>query len=720
MDKIFRRFLLPYFIILVITLIAFLVLYTHASRILENRLIGDRLANLQHVSVGLDRDLLSIVRTLNHATINPQLRSFATIREPYKGANVIRTLEAMNLLNDIRIGIDNPLLQRILIVHDYGDVVLFPMAAIHKDIFVGQYLSAGDASPEEWVQLILNGSHHARFIPAMYMRLGNTSYNKITYVIPISTFHREHSALVAFINNDVIHDTFTAISGSDGGISYIISTDGQIISHCIDGTDISNFPLPTGTEGILRFEAEGESYLMSYVRSQFLNWYYISIIRSGYALEELNAFRHIVVFIILLLFAVTIPFSIFISFRQKAPFVQLQNTIAVQTPLLQHAFIGDLLTGKITGNELNPNNNDLPQLDLSGALYMAVVVSGKETPLDVTQFALIHLIFKEFEKNALQPNIKQYHHTNLGRNETAMLFVCKDMALIKQVNSLISTLTDDLRAGGVSDIAIGVGTVYPNLTDVNKSYVEAVEAIQYYRVIDNERIHCLFAEMPQGNGLYFYPEEEEHRLMNLVRNGDTEAVRDILNQLCNSNFIGNRLPHNMLSAFINHLCQGILKIDRQSLFNDELVENVQGFCSVFHQLGDLEKLTRCTQLFITISESIKLYKQSRSHGIVQEIKARCETNFHDPNISLADFADQYNLSETYLSLQFKESTGENFYTHLQNLRLNKAIELLMSTQSTIHKINDSVGYSSYNTFAKAFKRKTGINAGDYRKVKKGE
>ena len=718
MTKFFRRFLLPYFIILLATLAAFLVLYTQSSGIIEDNLINNRLAGLRSIGADMDDDFVAVMHMVSHAVVNPRVRNFMNIREPYYRANVIRMIEVMYTLNGLRLAIDSSFLERVFIAHSYGDVVVFPHTSMRGEFFNNMYLGTEDDTIPPWNELMAYGSHRARFFPAMNIRLGELTYDVITYVAPVSVHHGDRSAIVALINNSTIQNMFRSIGVGENGINYIMSSEGEIISYISNGEEIHGFPVPTGKEGIIRFEENGESYLMSYVRSTVLDWTYVSVIRSSYVLEELDAFRQQVMLIIFVLFVITIPFSVFFSLRQQAPLKKLQDTITEQTPLLQHAFISDLLAGKFTRNGETQANTALLGLDLRGAEYMAVVVSGKNSHMDVTRLAKTRLVIDEFAKTNLDGNIKLYHHTNLGRNELAMLFICNGTKLDKYMKDFVGRLAVSLQEGSVSGVSIGIGTVYENVADAYKSYAEAVEAIQYYMVIDSSRMVCAFGDMPRNNEFYFYPEEEEQRLINMVRNGNTEEVRTTLNYVCRRNFIESQLSRNMMTAFINHLCQGIFKIDRLSRVSNEVAEKTQALYGVFHQLGDLEKLTQCTQLYTAISESIHAYKQNKAHNIVNEIKALCEQNFQDPDISLASFADHYNLSETYLSLQFKESTGENFYNHLQTLRLNKAIELLTTTDLSIREISDSVGYSSYNTFAKAFKRKTGINAGDYRKVGK--
>lgn len=85
------------------------------------------------------------------------------------------------------------------------------------------------------------------------------------------------------------------------------------------------------------------------------------------------------------------------------------------------------------------------------------------------------------------------------------------------------------------------------------------------------------------------------------------------------------------------------------------------------------------------------------------------------DISLEYLSERLNLSTTYLSVYIKEKTGVNFSEHLQKIRMNKACELLATTNWTIHEVSIQVGYHNITSFNRIFKKTTGVTPGAYRK-----
>lgn len=708
MSKFFRNFFLAYMLILLVTLVTFLFLYTRSSVIIEDQIIASRIASLGQMSMNLDHNLSEIIKSVNQVANDSQVRRFINIWEPLHGPNVMQVSDTMDVLRDMHI--DSPLVLNTFIVYD-NNVVMSRYAAWTTSVFYPHIMNIYGIDYPKWRADIFSGNPHSRFVPAIDINLGPNRVSAIQYIMPIHTRQGAMGAIIALIDSRAIQDMFHMFSMVNGEWGFVLSQGGEIISG--DTRDMYGIPTPEGREGSVRFVQNGVNYLMVFSRSNILDWTYVSIIESDYVLTELNSFRRMVVLAVLVMLAITLPLSIVFSIRQFMPVKKLQETLVRQMPILQHSFIKDIFDGKLIMSDNVKENMASLGLNLTGDLYTVIAISGKESPIDLIELAKVHMFVDNYPVSHLNDGIKQ-QSLNLGNNVLAVLFIGNSATLKEYVQQFAKLLADVLRENELSGIGIGIGGVYAQLTEVYKSYAEAIEAIQYFMVINSGQVVCMFEDMPHNNEFYYYPEEEEHRLLNMVRSGESEGARDLLNAICSENFINKQLSHVMMTAFINHLCQGIFKIGRPSLVSDETVRKTNDLYEVFYQLTDIEKLMRCTRLYNTISEDVRNQKLNKTHNTIAEIRALCEEDFHNPDISLTGLATRFNLSETYLSMLFKEYTGENFYNYLQNMRMDKAMKLLATSSLSIHEISKQVGYSSYNTFSKAFKRKTGINAGDYR------
>ena len=90
------------------------------------------------------------------------------------------------------------------------------------------------------------------------------------------------------------------------------------------------------------------------------------------------------------------------------------------------------------------------------------------------------------------------------------------------------------------------------------------------------------------------------------------------------------------------------------------------------------------------------------------------------NISLTTVAEHVGYSSKYMSRLFKESMNWNLSDYINYVRIEKAKELLRTTNEPIDEIQELVGIPSRTTFLRVFKKFEGITPGQYRKLKSTE
>ncbi|MGB6152870.1 MAG: helix-turn-helix domain-containing protein [Pricia sp.] len=92
--------------------------------------------------------------------------------------------------------------------------------------------------------------------------------------------------------------------------------------------------------------------------------------------------------------------------------------------------------------------------------------------------------------------------------------------------------------------------------------------------------------------------------------------------------------------------------------------------------------------------------------------------FLNPNVTLAEFAKQLNVTKHTLSQYLNETRGKSFKKFINELRVEKAKEYLETKdQYTIEGIGYESGFNSKSTFFKAFKSITGQTPLEYQKSK---
>jgi len=82
---------------------------------------------------------------------------------------------------------------------------------------------------------------------------------------------------------------------------------------------------------------------------------------------------------------------------------------------------------------------------------------------------------------------------------------------------------------------------------------------------------------------------------------------------------------------------------------------------------------------------------------------------------LTSTADYFHVNEKYLSHFFKDAGGVNFSAVVEKVRMEEVVRAMQETNLPITDICLRCGYSSSNSFYKAFKRVYGVSPNVYRK-----
>lgn len=85
------------------------------------------------------------------------------------------------------------------------------------------------------------------------------------------------------------------------------------------------------------------------------------------------------------------------------------------------------------------------------------------------------------------------------------------------------------------------------------------------------------------------------------------------------------------------------------------------------------------------------------------------------NINIEQLADELNVGYSYFRQMFKKYTGNSPIQYHLSLRIQRAKELLVSTDKRFKEIAFELGFESYFYFSRIFKEKTGKSPMEYRK-----
>lgn len=108
-------------------------------------------------------------------------------------------------------------------------------------------------------------------------------------------------------------------------------------------------------------------------------------------------------------------------------------------------------------------------------------------------------------------------------------------------------------------------------------------------------------------------------------------------------------------------------------------------------------------------------RQPHADSVVRRLEEWLAENFRAASAVTAA-VEAAGLPERTVKRRFKAATGTTLIDYVQNLRIEEAKRLLESGAAPVDEIATEVGYENSAFFRRLFKRTTGLNPGDYRRM----
>ena len=261
-------------------------------------------------------------------------------------------------------------------------------------------------------------------------------------------------------------------------------------------------------------------------------------------------------------------------------------------------------------------------------------------------------------------------------------------------------------------ISIGIGEVAERIEELKASCESG-------RKILSERFYfgkgCILSppDIPkrrEADFMKFYPGKEEQLLLKYIKFGE-ENMESLVDSYIEKlkvmkGFPEERIRQSMMS-FVISVCN-----------QNEKAMNMQ----TYHAMEELKRLETLDEISLWLKDLFKQAEAGREEdaGVkrsVLKVKEYIDQHYAE-NLTLKKMADYVYLSQSYLSVSFKEILHMNFNEYLTRVRMEKAKELLGSSRYRIYEVCSMVGYTDKKYFSDLFKRYTGMLPKEWEKMER--
>jgi len=164
------------------------------------------------------------------------------------------------------------------------------------------------------------------------------------------------------------------------------------------------------------------------------------------------------------------------------------------------------------------------------------------------------------------------------------------------------------------------------------------------------------------------------------------------------------------------LISAVLKFAREyDVVASQIRQDKGNIIDEVNACGSVKEMNAVVLDFIlSAKEMLKKYK-SRPKQLADTIKNYIGEQYSMEDLSLNMMAKDLYISTSYISAIFKNDIGKSFVDYLTAIRIEKAKQLLIASQSKTYEIGHMVGYRTPQYFSTIFKKETGFSPSEYRK-----
>ena len=255
-------------------------------------------------------------------------------------------------------------------------------------------------------------------------------------------------------------------------------------------------------------------------------------------------------------------------------------------------------------------------------------------------------------------------------------------------------------------ISVYLSEIHPGIRQLRRCYNEAMAVSEYY--VSHEQIGIIAdrAATPQAGrtGGAASPDFSQLRKLSdcITALSGEDALRafdELTSQFVQASGQPLTAESPLYSLLVNTIALAVYDID---------LPTAAGKAEAQRQVGLIRSAESAAQLRCRLEDCLqelnrKADGQEESLQRFDKLRSYIQAHYSDPNLDSASIAEHYHMSPSAITRLFKKYNHTGFLEYVHQTRVEKATELLQTTDLPISEISALVGYTNAATMSRAFK-----------------
>ena len=397
----------------------------------------------------------------------------------------------------------------------------------------------------------------------------------------------------------------------------------------------------------------------------------------------------------------------------------LRESYLSSLPILRELFLNDMVRGNMPAENIRQKLEEY-KIDILGAEKWLTAVINVENEASEETGLTFHQekeLIPISVKSLLEDNLKDYCRFTAFNSAVGVTLIAAVDGERKQT-SLIDLLGDickEIKRILQVTVTIGIGYFSRELEQFPAAYQSAVDALGYREIVGTGKTIYINDMEPVSRGKLQLETRDEADLIAVVKFGTREKIEAAAKSFA-ARMEGARVHMRQLQVYQMSIINCLIRLMQQqdlelgAMFGtDEMYGKV-----IYGNMKPEEFASVITEVGCRMNEAMNRERDKTAKKVILEAKQYILDHYQDPELSVDVMCRQLHMSPAYFSTVFKRETGQTYIAYLTEVRLDKAVELLNTTDDKTYVIAQKVGYQEQNYFSYVFKKRFGISPTKFR------
>ena len=261
-------------------------------------------------------------------------------------------------------------------------------------------------------------------------------------------------------------------------------------------------------------------------------------------------------------------------------------------------------------------------------------------------------------------------------------------------------------------VTIGVSRREDDIEQLETACRHAEHALCMMMTGGRSSVYFDAAAAPQEDRSFFFPKDAHRRMLHAFRERSLTDLIDLLNEIYQQNVVQADLSPTALEAMVDELHLTIGSALRESF--DVSTTHIQ-IRRVPMPATIEEIMAYYRHVFETVLCEPIVPPEDTGSSIEEEVCTYISDNLYNPDLSQNAVADRFGLSSKTIGAICKNRFGATFLQYVRDRQIQRAVELLQTSDAPLEQIAQQCGFSNLLTFRRNFKAVMNMNPSDFRK-----